>query len=612
MHVIGTAGHVDHGKTSLLRHLTGMEPSRLASERARGLSTQLGFVWMPGPDGRPIGVVDVPGHADYRLHTLTGAGAFDAFLFVCACDDGWMPQSEEHLWALAAYGIDHGVVVLTKSDLVNNDRLASLTAEMEVRFFEALGREIPVIGFSATTNPDTAPINKLLFTELRDLPAIQDCGRPQMFVDRVFTVAGQGTVVTGTLRDGTLSERQVISIQPSGKKAQIRSIQCYGQAVKTADPNVRVALQLANVGVADVPKDSQIADPAQIYLTSSIDIRLRLFPGAHINPKKSPHIIVMHGGVKTEGKMIAIAALDSSRDSSWHVRIKLALPRLIRFDERCLIVSSGADKVIGAGRIVDEAPKTSTSAAAPLLASIHAFSQEEHLALNLAKSGAVRQRDLTLRTRFPALGPTKDFFILGAWLTEKSRVKEWQDAILALIEKRHRLAPMDDGLAESALVKSLRIDTDLVHALVAQLKTDGRIEQVGPYLKIFGYTPRADHTSAFVTQLERLAQDAKPVLLSHFDLGIDTDEKRRIVARFVSDQKLVRLDEKHLMSGPAFRSLASQVAAHITQSGPATAAAIRDNLQLGRKLVVLLLEAMDHAKITVRSGEHRILSAPNT
>ena len=142
MHVLGTAGHVDHGKSSLLRVLTGMEPSRLAEERRRGMTMQLGYVWTTGPEDETVGIIDVPGHADYRLAMLSGASALDAFLFVCAADDGWMPQSEEHLWALRALGITAGVVALTKCDLVTTERLADLQAELEVRFFEALGREV--------------------------------------------------------------------------------------------------------------------------------------------------------------------------------------------------------------------------------------------------------------------------------------------------------------------------------------------------------------------------------------------------------------------------------------------------------------------------------------
>ncbi len=605
MHVIGTAGHVDHGKTSLLRLLTGMEPSRLAEERTRGMTMQLGFVWMPGEDDRPIGVVDVPGHADYRLHTITGASTIDAFLFICACDDGWMPQSEEHLWALSAFGVTHGVVVLTKTDLVDKARFAELAAEMEVRFFEALGREIPIVGFSATTGEGLADLRRNLFRELGTLPQEKDLGRPQMFVDRVFSVAGQGTVVTGTLRDGTLSDRQVVEVLPSRKKTQVRSIQMYGRAVRAALPNARVALQLANLSVTDVPRDSQIVDPMHVFLTAAIDVRLRTYQSYRINPKKNPEVIVVHGGVKTKAKLIAIGPLEEEREPTWHVRLKLEVERMIRFDERCLIVSAGGDRVLGAGRVVDESPGTSITVAADLLPLIADYSVEEYLALNVAKIGALRFRDIEKRTRFPPLEETFGFLALDDWLAEPSRAEEWNAAIMGRLAKQHKEMPTEEGLAESALVKALRLDADLLHSLLRALKKSNAIQQVGPYLKVFGYVPRADHTTKLAIRLEGVATCDEPVAQSYADLGVTSEETRRVLGRFVADGKLVRLDEDHVMGAVAHRILVERIQGFLATHGPGTAAEIRDHLEIGRKVVILVLESMDHAKLTYRDGNHR-------
>ncbi len=610
MHVIGTAGHVDHGKTSLLRALTGMEPSRLAEERSRGMTMQLGFVWMTGPEGRPIGIVDVPGHADYRLHTITGASTIDAFVFICACDDGWMPQSEEHLWALAAYGITHGVVVLTKTDLVDAKRFAEVKAELEVRFYEALGREVPIVGFSAKTNAGLEDLKRELFRELGELPAEKDVGCPQMFVDRVFTVAGQGTVVTGTLRDGKLHERQMIEVLPSGKKAEIRSIQSYGKQVKTAHPSARVALQLANLSLADVPKDSQIVDPAQLFLTQAVDLRLRLYLDYAINPKKNPEVILVHGGVKTKGKLIAIAPLENVAAPAWHVRLKLDVSRLIRFDEHCLVVSSGGDKVLGAGRVIDELPTTSVTVAASLLALVDHFTVHEYLMLNLLKDGAFRSRDLMRRTRFAKLEVMPDGVeVLDKWIVDRRRVDEWLDAILALVAKHHTVVPTDEGIAETALQKAMRLDVDLLRTLLRELKREGRLQQVGPYLKIFGYVPKADRTMELTATLETLAASTETVAPSLLDLEVNSDDKRRIVARFVADAKLVRLGQDHLVSTLVFQAMTRRVVEYLGSHAEATAADLRDALKLGRKLVVLVLEAMDHAKITERKGEGRVLTA---
>ena len=607
MHVVGTAGHVDHGKTSLLRALTGMEPSRLTEERRRGMTTQLGFVWMKDDNASTVGIVDVPGHADYRLSALTGMSAVDAFLFTCACDDGWMPQSEEHLWALASLGVRYGVVALTKADLVDDDCALSLKAELEVRFFEALGREIAVVPFSAKTGAGLADVRRALYRDLAALPPAKDLQSPKMFVDRAFTVEGKGTVITGTLRDGQLQERQMVEVLPSGRKAEIRAIHTYGEATIMARPNSRVALRFSGLSPDDLPKDSQIIDPAHHFVTSAADLRLFVHKAHLLNPKKNPDVIVIHGGVKTKAKLIAIGP--ASAAPAWHVRLKLTVPRRILFAEPCLVISAGGDKIIGAGRVLDEYATTSVSVASNLLDLIDDFSETDYLLLNLMKCGAYLRRDLPKRTGFLALAELPGGVVeLDQWLADPRRVDEWCASILRQIERRHKSHPADDGLPESALVKDLALDADLVRALIRELKRQKRVQQTGPFLKIFGYAPRANQTTSLTAALTELAAtdgDAAPSLR---ELGIEAEEERRTLARFVMDGKIVRFGPHHIASALSFQTRVHQVVAHLSKCDRASVADIRDQLQLGRKYVVLLLEAMDHAKITERQGSDRVLT----
>lgn len=606
MHVLATAGHVDHGKSSLLRQLTGMEPSRLPEERKRGMTMQLGYVWLTDAEGRPVGIVDVPGHADYRIAMLSGVSAVDAFLFVCAADDGWMPQSEEHLWALKTFGVKNGVVVVTKTDLVSPERVADVKAECEVRFYEALGREVNVIAWSATQ--DGAQLVKAaLDRELALLPEAKDQGRPMMFVDRVFTAQGQGTVVTGTLRDGTLGERQRVELIPSGRTAPIRSIQTYGKSVLTARPNCRVALQLAGIEVVDVPKETQIALSGRAYTTNTVDILFSPFQGYTTRGKKPPEVVVVHGGVRTKAVL--------KQMGGGYARLELACRRWLRFEERLLIVSSGLDRILGGGAVLDEAPVRGIRKAAERLPLIEDFSIEEYLTLQIAKGVCIRQGDVELRTRFAqeeleeAYEDLKGCFVyLDDWISDAEHVERLQEKIVALLTRYHVDHPEEEGLPESKLAKRIAVPDDFLRQLLRALKRAKKISQVGPYLKLATHVPRVDRTSAVVQKLESFAASQVQGVWSMFDLGVNDDAKRRILARFVADGKFVRMDEKHVMSTPVYRTLVDKVLALMEREGPISAAVVRDRLGVGRKIVIMLLEAMDAEGLTRRMEERRGLA----
>lgn len=616
MNVIGTAGHVDHGKSSLLRTLTGMEPSRLAEEKKRGMTMQLGYVWFQSEDNKSIGIIDVPGHASYRLAMLSGASVMDAFIFVCACDDGWMPQSEEHLWALSQFGVRHGVIALTKSDLVSEERRRELTEEIDIRFYEAFSRKFPVLPVDTGSAEDIAKVKNAVEQELQQynlsVPTSND--NPQMYVDRSFNVTGQGVVVTGTLRGGSLHEKQRVEILPGGNRGWIKTIQTYGHPVQSVYANSRVALQVSGIEVKDIAKDSQIAAAGLFHSTAVIDTNFVGFAGFVPNDKKPINVIIIHGGVKSLAKMITVNQEELTDSDPRFVRLVFESGRWVRFGERLLVIASGGDRILGAARVADESPTSGLVASKQLISSLRGYDIEDYVALQVAKSGSFMKNDLQKRTFFSLnqltdflADHTDEFVIDDGWIADRLSLSLTGEKVLSQLTHYHREHPQEDGLSETHIVGKLRANDGWLRVVLRSLKAEGKIKQSGPFVRLAGHTPNVDQTSGFVQKLDEIYSSADVRAYSHFEIGLDESLKRRILNRFILDKKIVRISEKHVMSGPVFEAIKDKIAGYLAVHGPSSSADIRDHLAIGRKLVIMIVETLDTQRVTVRSGETRSL-----
>jgi len=279
--VIATAGHVDHGKSSLVRALTGVDPERLREEQERQMTIDLGFGYFRLPSGVLVGVVDVPGHRDFIHNMLAGLGGIDAVLLVVAADEGLMPQTLEHIAILDLLGISAGVVVLTKSDLVEDEDWLLLVEEDVRRGLEGttLG-SLPLVRVSSLTGAGLDDLVATLDALLAAAPPTPDLGRPRLPVDRVFSLRGHGTVVTGTLTGGSLNAGDQVTIVPTGVKARVRSLQTHGQGVPVAAPGTRTAANLVGVQVGEVRRGDTVTVGQWLHGSTAFDVRLRLLPSA--------------------------------------------------------------------------------------------------------------------------------------------------------------------------------------------------------------------------------------------------------------------------------------------------------------------------------------------
>lgn len=369
MRVVATAGHVDHGKSTLLRHLTGTDPDRLEEEQRRGLTIDLGFVAAVLPSGAEVGFVDVPGHVRFVKNMLAGVGAVDACLFVVAATEGWMPQSEEHLRILELLGVSNGLVALTKVGLVDDEWLEIAEMELAEHLAGTFLASAPVVRVDAPAGiglegPDglVAALEALVAAT----PAAADQGRPRLWVDRSFALSGSGTVVTGTLTGGPVAVEDRLAVLPGRQVARVRSLQSHGHRLEVAAPGRRLALNLGGVSHQDVHRGQALVRPGQWHETRTVDATLQVLAGldhdvtrrgayaVHLGSGEYPVRLALLGGRR---------AAEPGETAAVRLRLPVALPLLP--GDRYVLRELGRAETVGGGVLLDVAPVLPVSRAAP-------------------------------------------------------------------------------------------------------------------------------------------------------------------------------------------------------------------------------------------------------
>ncbi|HWW54078.1 MAG TPA: selenocysteine-specific translation elongation factor, partial [Acidimicrobiales bacterium] len=368
MHVLATAGHVDHGKSTLVQALTGIDPDRLSEEKERGLTIDLGFAWTALPSGAEVAFVDVPGHVRFIKNMLAGVGAVDACLFVVAATEGWKPQSEEHLRILSLLGVSGGVIALTKTQLVDDDwrQLAELEVSERVRGTFLEDAEIVSVDAPAGRNLDDLAL--ALDRLVARTPTAADLGRPRLWIDRSFAARGSGTVVTGTLTGGTISIDDELAVEPGGLTARVRGLQTHTRPLPTAGPGRRLAVNLAGLSHDRVRRGQALVRPGQWHLTRTVDASLTVLAGLdHDVSRRGAYAVYLGSGehpvrlrVLGKGGDRALAAGETGA-----VRVWLPLALALVPGDRFVLRELGRSQTVGGGEILDVDPVRPAGRAAP-------------------------------------------------------------------------------------------------------------------------------------------------------------------------------------------------------------------------------------------------------
>jgi selenocysteine-specific elongation factor len=621
-HVIGTAGHVDHGKSALVLALTGTDPDRLAEEKARGMTIDLGFAWTHLPSGREVGFVDVPGHERFVHNMLAGVGGVDCALFVVDASEGWRPQSAEHLAILDLLGIATGVIALTKIDLVDDATRARVTGEVAVRTAGTSLAGAEVVPTAAPTGVGIDTLRAALDRALDRIPEPVDRGRPRLAVDRVFSVRGSGTVVTGTLTGGTLGSDVEAELLPAGRRVRIRALQSHGRPVASADPARRLAVNLAGVATDQVARGDVLTLPRQWAPTRTVDCRLRCLPSAPAPLRARGAYLLYAGAAETAARLQPLDAHEVRAGEDALVRLHLEHPLVLDVSEPVVLRDSGRDETVGGGRVLDPFPEREvhgTTArvrrAEELEAREAALAHDDRAGLLdriLAERGSVAIAEL------PRLVGTGSGLVEGmlaaaveAGQVLRSRSSAWSPtawdaaraAVLEAVERHHREEPLAPGLSVQAARRVTPGAAEVIEALLEA----GRLVLDGPVVRLPSHGVRLDPPQeATRARVDAALAERGVAVLSEADLA-ELGADRKLVAVLSRQGTLAPIAPGLYLGARTLEEAIAILRRAFPEGTTFTASEARATLGTTRKTVIPLLEHLDRAGITLRTGDKRRL-----
>ena len=562
MRVVATAGHVDHGKSSLVEALTGTNPDRFEEERARGLTIDLGFAHTTLPSGEGISFIDVPGHVRFLRNMLAGVGGVDACMFVVAATEGWKPQSEEHLRILELVGIQHGIIALTKVDLVDDEWLQLQELEIRDRLSGSFLADAAIVPVSATTGLGLDELRAALDGLVRETPAANDRERPRLWVDRVFAAKGSGTVVTGTLTGGSLRVDQ--QVRAARHDVRIRAVQSHGRSETSIGPGNRVALNLVGVDHTQLQRGDAVILPEQWRPTRRFDASLRVLPSLRHDVSRRGAYLAYIGSGEFPVKLRVLGTDSIGPGGDGLVRLHMARALPLARGDRYVLRESGRDETVGGGEVLDVEPVLPASKARP----------DQSVERVIAEHGWIDVGDLEALTgerREPTIG---HYVVSPEWFT------------IARADVRARV----EGAGEMGLDIA---ELDDRHRIVVNLLDDVTVD--AGRARLAGTSdPFADHP--FVAAL--LAGGVTPPEPA----GVDKSQLGELLRR-----KLV-VERDGVYFHPATIDRVAEAAARLLRVDPDgfTVSQLRDELGVSRKYALPLVNELDARGITRRRGDLRV------
>ncbi|MCY3572458.1 MAG: selenocysteine-specific translation elongation factor [Chloroflexi bacterium] len=617
--MIGTAGHVDHGKSALVQALSGIDPDRWAEEKARGLTIDLGFAWCELPSGRAVSIVDVPGHERFIKNMLAGVGGINLALLVIAADEGVMPQTREHLDILDLLDIDRGLVALTKTDLVDEEWLALVEEEIVELLADTALAGSPIAPVSALTGVGVEELRALIDSQIDDLPPIADQDRPRMPIDRAFSISGFGAVVTGTLLDGEISVGDPVVIEPGRIECRVRGLQSHEETLDTAPPGARTAVNLSGVSANDIERGMVLTSPGWLEPTSAIDIRLRAVAGAS---RTLPHNATrtLHVGADEVQARIRLLEGDllASGDSTW---AQLRLERPIAAARGDHFVLRSAEATVAGGRIVDTRPRRHHRNDQSTLQALQRLldgSPDDTLLTVLQRMEPVRWSDLLARSELAVEDATAalERQVSGGAVVVLDEAGMSDSAVLisdaglgaltaraeATVTDYVNSYPLRAGLPREDLRSRINLPQRAFAFLQELMSNSGQLMvRDGSFDLPDRRVALSDEQQALVDALlSRLRdQGVRP----DTDAAFDGDLLEYLEAQGL----IVRLKGGVNLERQTFDDMVAETRTLLEAQERATLAEVRDRLGTSRKIAQAFLEHLDTTRVTRRVGDARVL-----
>ena len=619
MYVIGTAGHVDHGKSTLVEALTGIDPDRLREEKERGMTIDLGFAWLQLPSGNETSIVDVPGHERFVNNMLAGVGGIDLALLVVAADESVMPQTREHLAILDLLRVERGLVAITKRDLVDDDWLELVIADVEDTLEGTVLEGAAIYPVSAMTGEGLPELIGAIDAMLDDTPPKRDVGRPRLPIDRAFTISGFGTVVTGTLIDGKIATGQDAALVVAGKSTRIRGLQTHKKGQTEAQPGTRVAANIIGVSQDEVIRGEVLTTEGWLRPTDAMDVRLRVIPDAPHALRHNMYITVHTGSSEVVGRLRLLERDTLEPGETGWAQVKLDAPLAVVKGDYYVIRSNRT--TLGGGNIVETHARRHRRRHAPTIERLEAMelgSTQDVLLKTIETEEPSEFEELVNRANMDAdtvkaeleamaadglvvplgnssIGRGSFAFTAGGWNGVVERAQQ-------SLEAYYRQFPLRRGAPKEELRSRLGMTAQVFNLAFARLQEQAVVEEDGALARLPGYEPTLSEAQnkqvdAYIRTLE--SEPFSPPT----DAPLDDE-----VLNLLDEQgKVVRVSDTVVYSADAYAQMVEIVSEYIRENGEISVANVRDVLGTSRKYALALMDYMDHKRITRRVGDARVL-----
>jgi selenocysteine-specific elongation factor len=608
--VVGTAGHIDHGKSTLIHALTGIDPDRLAEEKRRGMTIDLGFAYLTLPSGRLVGIVDVPGHARFIRNMLAGVHGLDAVLLVVAADEGVMPQTVEHLEIVHLLDISRGLVVLTKVDLVEPDWLELVTAEVGERLAGTSLGGAEIVPVSALTGEGLDALRSKLDGLLAGTAARADLGRPRLPVDRVFTIGGFGTVVTGTLVDGSLKVGEELEALPGGRRVRIRGLQQHNRKVEVASPGSRVAANLVGVEKEDLRRGHVLVRPGMMTDSRRIDAEVTVLAGAARPLRHGASLLLHSGTAEVAARAIVLESDQIEPGSRGWVQLYLEEPIAAAAGDRFVLRLPSPAATIAGGRFADVSPRHHPRHDVSVPASLERRMAGDVLQEELRKyPRGISEAGLLKAT----LAPADDLTAVtarraGGWLFAPEAWSVLVARAETLLADYHHAHPLRGGMPREELKNRLGLVPAAFGAVLGELTREGVLSERGGEVGLPGHQVVLDPAEGGPAQrlVELLSRTpfAPPSLPEAMR---DSGAGPEVLRALAKSGALVRLSDDVAFTREAYEAALELVRKIVAAEGDVTVASLRDAMAASRRPVLAFLEHLDAERVTRREGDIRTL-----
>jgi selenocysteine-specific elongation factor len=621
MYVIGTAGHVDHGKSTLVEALTGIDPDRLAEEKAREMTIDLGFAWLTLGDGEEVGVVDVPGHRDFIENMLAGVGGIDLALLVVAADEGVMPQTREHLAILDLLEARSGVVALTKTDLIDDpDWLELVTLDLHDVLAGTALADAPIVPVSARTGAGLGELKAALWERLTAVSPRPDLARPRLPIDRVFSLSGFGTVVTGTLLDGRFRLGDPIEIQPTGLKGRIRGLQTHKTKRDVVLPGSRVAINISGIDRDQVQRGDVVTAPGVLGQTILLDATYRHLPDAQGPLKHNISVKLFIGAAEVVARTRILGAAQINPGETGWLQLALRAPVAVGRGDRFILRRPSPGMTLGGGQVLDPHPgrrhrrfraevverlqMLAQGTPADLL--WQALARLEPIAQSklLAQSGLEKAAALAALAELEAEGRV---IRLEQQLVTQAGWQRLSDKLFEAVARYHQENPLRLGMPREEGRSRLKVSPAVLNALVEEAAQGGQLVAAETTLRAPGHeivlTPGQQTAVAHL-----LRQMTANGISSPSVKECKTAVGDAVYYALLDLGQLRQLNDDVVYAAPQYAQFTQQITTYLQQHGTINAAQVRDLLGTSRKYAIALLEHLDDIKVTKRVGDDRVLT----